>query len=82
MRREVHAERRGAGDLGEYCFSEPRSFRFVLDREQRETIESFAALYGEGAIGLSRTLSKVYLGRLWRKAVPLDGPQAPSTDTD
>ncbi len=52
--------------VADYRLAAPTTLVFGLSGEQRKILEEFAAIYGRGVMGLSRTLSKVYVRRLFR----------------
>lgn len=53
-----------------------RNYRFTLDRSQIELIERYLGIYGDTPVGIGRILSKVYVHRLFRHALPCDGIDA------
>jgi len=58
-------------DVASYTLVAPTSLAFTLTRDQRKILEEFAAIYGTSVMGLSRTLSKVYVRRLFRNPTTL-----------
>ena len=57
----------------DFRFAGPRKYRFALDQSQEELIERYLGIYGNTAVGIGRIISKVYVRRLFRQAVPCDG---------
>lgn len=60
--------------IDEYRRDTPAAFVFELSEEQRKILGEFAAIYGTGIMGLSRTLSKVYVRRLFRNPTAVETP--------
>ena len=54
-------------DLSNYKFSYLRKFKFKLTYDQFNQIKSYNSLFGTKIDGISRTLSRVYIKKLFRK---------------
>jgi radical SAM superfamily enzyme YgiQ (UPF0313 family) len=59
--------------LPAFKFSAPIKFVFKLGIEREELIERYLHLYGNSDVGIGRILSKVYVRKLFRRAMPADG---------
>lgn len=53
-----------------------RNYRFALDRSQSDLIERYLGIYGDTPVGIGRILSKVYVRKLFRQAMPCDDMEA------
>jgi radical SAM superfamily enzyme YgiQ (UPF0313 family) len=69
-------EFRDAEEIESLRFPGPRTYRFALTDEQRDLVREYVAIYGTSITGISRTLSKVYVRRLFRN--PTDAGAAES----
>jgi len=54
-------------DLEAHRLARPARVRFVLDHDQKETIDSYVRIFGNDVRGLSRILSRVFLQQLMRQ---------------
>ena len=54
-------------NLNNYKFSYSRKFEFKLNNDQFNQIKSYNSLFGTKIDGISRTLSRVYIKKLFRK---------------
>ncbi len=53
--------------MAEYRFDTPRSFKFVLLKEQRELVARYLDIFGDTKYGIGRMITKIHLERLLRK---------------
>lgn len=60
-------------DLDTYRYDAPRRFRFELSDEQRATIFRFLEVFGGGPVGIGRILSRVFVRKLYRAPIAIEG---------
>lgn len=53
-------------DLTKYKFQQGTNFEFILTNDQMDQIKSYNSLFGTKIDGISRTLSRVYIKKLFR----------------
>ena len=54
-------------NINNYKFEENTNFEFILTKDQIDQIKSYNSLFGTKMDGISRTLSRVYIKKLFRK---------------
>ena len=52
-------------------FNEHKKITFLLSRDQKNQLKSYNELFGNSIEGISRTLSRVYVKKLFRKPIAL-----------
>ena len=65
-------------ELSRFRLSDPVTYRMTMNAEQQSAVRSYAAIYGTSTIGLSRTLARIDLRRLFR--VPVNPGVAGAAD--
>lgn len=71
-------------DIESFRFERPVRHRFYLTQIQRDLIDRYLGIYGHSELGIARTISRVYAGKLFRTVERL-GPGLRTnhtTDTD
>src|SRR6266850_664184 len=63
---------RNPASIGEHAHESPREYRFILDPSQEDVISRYLKIYGNNLVGVSRILMKLYVSRLYRRAVPME----------
>jgi hypothetical protein len=59
-----------------YRLPEPATYRFIHTNDQARTVAHYLGIYGTSLAGLSRILAKVYVRKLFRQPMKLDGTAA------
>lgn len=55
--------------LRDYAHETPVEYRFVLDPSQEDVMSRYLKIYGNNLVGVSRILMKLYVSRLYRRAM-------------
>ncbi len=66
---EYKKETHGAFNLNKFKFEKSTIIPFILSDEQSNQLKSYNDLFGKSIEGISRTLSRVYIKKLFRKPI-------------
>ncbi len=55
--------------IASYAHVSPKEYKFILDASQENVIARYLRIYGSTLIGVSRILMKLYVSKLFRRAV-------------